>query len=124
MIAVLLLALGGGVGAAVRFAVDGLIRARGSVRFPVATVVINVSGSAALGFLTAAAAAHAVTEPWAAALGTGVCGGYTTFSTAMVETVRLAQQRRWTASLLNLLGTTVVCVLAAGAGIWVARAVL
>lgn len=112
-----LVAVFGGVGAAVRFVVDGLIRARFSTVFPVATVVINVTGSFLLGLLTSAGAAGALGQPWAVAASIGFCGGYTTFSTAMVETVRLVQAGHHGWATLNVLGTGVATVAAAAGGL-------
>lgn len=87
----LLIALCGGAGAVSRFVVDAEIRHRVRGSFPVGTFVINVLGSLLLGILTGAATHHAAwLSPTAkAALGTGFCGGFTTFSTASVETTRL-----------------------------------
>jgi fluoride exporter len=105
----LLLALAGGVGAVARLAVDGTIRLRRSTALPWATVLINVSGSFVLGLLTGLVLHHV--GPSGAGtdlklvLGTGFCGGYTTFSTASIETVRLAQQRQVALALVNGVGT-------------------
>ena len=51
-------------------------------------------------------------------LGTGFLGGYTTFSTASFETVRLLQERRWAAGLVNGIGTLVVSTATAAFGLW------
>jgi fluoride exporter len=114
-----LIALFGGAGAATRFVVDGLIRARYTTTFPAATVFINITGSLALGLLTAAALTGALEHPWAVAASIGFCGGYTTFSTAMVETVRLVQAGDHTRAVLNAVGTGVATVAAAAAGLGV-----
>jgi CrcB protein len=54
----------------------------------------------------------------AAVVGVGLLGGYTTFSTASVETVRLAQEGRYRAAFANGVGVLVACTLAALAGLW------
>jgi CrcB protein len=59
----------------------------------------------------------AVSAEWSLTLGLGLLGGYTTFSTVSVETVLLAQRKRWRDAAVNLFGTLVVAVLAAGAGV-------
>lgn len=110
-------ALCGGLGAAARFVVDGLIRSRHTHVFPLATVVVNVSGSLVIGLLNGAALFHGLGPTWLVVAATGFCGGYTTFSTAMVETVRLVQSDAWRWAVANALGTLVGCVAAAAAGV-------
>lgn len=118
MITLLLVSAAGGVGAVARFVLDSLIRARIAWRYPVGTSVINVSGSLLLGLVTGLALAHLVSEPWHLVLGTGFLGGYTTFSAASFETVRLLQERRLLAATANALAMLVVSVLVAAAGLW------
>ena len=115
---VLWVALAGGVGAVARFVLDGLVRSRVASWFPVGTVVVNVTGSFVLGLVTGLALAHVMPEELRLVVGTGFCGGYTTFSTASFETVRLVEQRRVGAALLNGVGTLVVTVGVAGLGLW------
>lgn len=92
---ILLVAVCGGIGAAARYVVDGALAARNRRGYPVGTLVINVTGSFLLGFLVAWAANHGPgSAPIRTAIGTGLLGGYTTFSTACVEVVRLARSRR------------------------------
>lgn len=117
-LAFVLAAAAGGAGAALRFLVDGAIKARIRSPFPWGTAVINVSGSFALGLLVAASASYDQPQ-LAIVLGTGLLGGYTTFSTASVETVRLALDHRYRAALANGLVVLVTCTAAAIAGIWV-----
>jgi CrcB protein len=85
-----LVAVGGGVGAALRFVLDGLVKER-VTRFPLGTVLINVTGSFVLGLVTGLGEAGAIAVPMVTVLGTGMMGGYTTFSTASVETVQLGR---------------------------------
>jgi len=106
-----LVALGGGLGAVLRFVVDGLVgRWRG---VPLGTLVVNVSGSFALGL----AVGLLPDGDALAVLGTGLLGGYTTFSAASVEAVTLARDSRTRAALhagaMLLLG-----LLAAALGLW------
>ena len=115
---VLWVALAGGVGAVARFVLDGLVRSRLASWFPVGTVVVNVTGTFVLGLVTGLTLAHVVPEELRLVVGTGFCGGYTTFSTASFETVRLVEQRRVGAALLNGVGTLVVTVCVAGLGLW------
>jgi fluoride exporter len=118
-VTVLLLGLAGGVGAAARFLVDGLIRAKVKTALPWATIVINVSGSLVLGFLAGLMMRGEAPESLYLVLGTGFLGGYTTFSTASLETIRLVQSGRTGLALLNGLGSMVASVVAAAAGVGV-----
>ena len=111
-----LLSVAGGLGAVLRFVVDGLVRSRIGARLPWGTAVINVSGSLVLGLLTGLAT-RGMPEAVLLVAGTGLLGGYTTFSAASVETVRLLQQRRYAASLLYGLGVLVLSVAAAAVGV-------
>lgn len=114
-------ALAGGLGAGLRFVVDSLVRDRLGPAFPWGTFLINVTGACALGFVTELALADVVADPVRLIIGTGLLGGYTTFSTASVETVRLIQQGRTAAGLGNGLGMLVAAVAAATAGFWLAQ---
>lgn len=117
MIMLLLVSVAGGIGAATRFVLDTSIRRRTGGRFPIGTMIINVSGSFLLGLLTGLVLSLAVSESWRAILGTGFLGGYTTFSTASFETVRLAQQRRYAAAVVNGLGALAGSLVAAALGL-------
>ncbi|MDN5755617.1 MAG: fluoride efflux transporter FluC [Arthrobacter sp.] len=112
------LSLAGGLGAGTRLLVDGFIKFRTPAAFPVGTLLINVSGSLVLGLLLGLSLSFIVPEPAYLVAGTGFLGGYTTFSTASFESVRLLQERRYLASLANGLGMAVLCVTAAGGGFW------
>ena len=115
MIIVLTL-LAGGVGAVARFVVDAWVRAKVAIVLPLGTMIINVTGSFLLGLIAGLTAAAVAPESLRLVLGTGFLGGYTTFSTASFETVRLVQDRRLDLALLNGLGTLVVAVAAATFG--------
>lgn len=113
----IVLSLCGGIGACARYAVDGLISSRLSGTLPWGTISINLSGSFLLGLLAGLASAQLLPPAWQLAVGTGFLGGYTTFSTASVETVRLLQAGKRAASLGNAFGTVVGALAAAGLGL-------
>jgi fluoride exporter len=117
---ILLLGLAGGLGAGTRFVVDGLVRSRIRTALPVGTIAINVTGSFLLGLVAGAVIVHAAPVQLQAVAGTGFLGGYTTFSTASFETVRLIQSRRTGLALLNGIGTAIAAIGAAAAGLAVA----
>lgn len=113
----LAIAAAGGVGAVCRFVLDGLLTSLSEADFPWPTVLINITGSLLLGLITGFAVSGLLPEAWRLVLGTGFLGGYTTFSTASVDTVRLLQQQRWAAGIVHGLGTLVIAVGAAGLGL-------
>lgn len=113
--------LAGAVGAAARFTVDGMVRQRWTARFPLATLLINVSGSLILGMLTGLVLYHGMTGNLKLIAGTGFCGGYTTFSTASFESVRLLQRRAYASAAMNILGTAVMTMSAAAVGLGLAQ---
>ncbi len=120
--AVVALAVAGGFGAGARFVLDGMISSRVRSGFPLGTVLINISGSFLLGLLAGFAASAALDRSFVLVAGTGFLGGYTTFSTASVDTVRLLKAGRWKLALLAGLGTLAGALGAAAAGFALAAA--
>jgi CrcB protein len=112
---------GGALGAVTRFVVDALVRLNFRSRIPIGTVVINVSGSLLLGLLTGLVMYHGAPSMLTTAAGTGFCGGYTTFSTASFETVRLVQQGASRTALTNSAVTLIGALGAGGLGLAVAH---
>ena len=113
-----LAALAGGLGAAARYLVSvGVTAAVKAMRpgvqraFPWGIVIVNITGSFALGIVTAALPDAAFV------VGVGFLGGYTTFSTAMLDTIGLWRDGTRQVSVLHLLGTFASSVMAAGAGL-------
>ncbi|MEJ7635879.1 CrcB family protein [Aeromicrobium sp.] len=114
----LLMALAGGLGAGTRYSLDAWLRPRVSSPLPWSTLLINASGSLLLGLLLGLGAGNG----WQTVAGTGFLGGYTTFSTASVETARLALDRRYGVATLNAVGMLVLSVAAASCGYALGRA--
>lgn len=113
----LLLAIAGGLGAGARYGLDLWVRPRVSTLLPWSTLLINVTGSFALGLLVGLG----TSDTWHTILGTGFLGGYTTFSTASVETAHLAIDRRDAAAAANALVMLTVSVAAAAGGYLLGR---
>ncbi len=114
------IAIAGGVGAALRFVVDGVVQRSLPTSLPVGTGVVNVTGSLALGLVTGFALVGAVGEDWRPVIAVGLLGGYTTFSTASLETVRLVQRGDLGRGVVSGVGMLVLSVLAAWAGLAIA----
>jgi fluoride exporter len=113
-------ALAGGVGAGLRYLVDVLVVGGRPGRMPLGILIVNVSGSFALGALTGLGTGLVDSEA-AWIVGVGLLGGYTTFSTVSAESVLLQQSGEARRGWLNAVGTLVLGVAAAAAGLAVAR---
>lgn len=112
----LLICLAGGVGAALRLTLDGLIRRRMKSTYPIGTTIINLSGSLLLGLLTGLTTSQLLPHQFQLIIGTGLLGGYTTFSAASFETVRLLEDREYLPAALNGLGMLIGCTALATLG--------
>lgn len=110
----------GGAGAVGRVALDALAGHRVAGGSPTVTVVINVSGSFVLGLLVGLRTFDHASATLVLVGGTGVCGGYTTFSGAVLDAVRAASARSRRAAATLVAVTAVGALLAAAAGFYVA----
>lgn len=108
-----LVMLGAALGAPSRWLLDRFVQTRYDSVFPWGTFVINVLGSLTLGIVFGAASSNALV----ALLGTGFCGGFTTFSTFGFESVRLIEEGSGSVALLNI-GASLAVGLAAAFGGW------
>jgi len=116
-------AIGGAAGAVARYLVDGWVSDRTGGAFPLGTLVVNASGAFVLGLLATLALERSVLP--AGSRGPvliGFVGAYTTFSTWMLETWRLAEQGAWLGAIVNVGGSVILGLVALGAGIALGRA--
>jgi CrcB protein len=112
----------GFLGAVARVAVARAMGRFFPVRFPVGTLVINVTGSFILGFfLTNIADRPSVSDTTRLAIGAGFVGAYTTFSTFMFESNALVDEGAGFQAIANLFGSLLLGLLAVRAGILVGR---
>ncbi|WP_055585431.1 fluoride efflux transporter CrcB [Peterkaempfera griseoplana] len=114
--AVLLVFLGGAVGAPLRYLVDRAVQKRHDSVFPWGTMAVNLTGCLILGALTGAAAVDGMPSDVLLLAGTGLCGGLTTFSTFGYETVRLLENGSFAEAGLNALGSLFAGLAAAAIG--------
>jgi CrcB protein len=102
----------GGAGSVLRFVLDGAIASRTGRPFPYGTLVVNLTGAILLGLLSGLALNHET----ALLAGTAAVGSYTTFSTWMFESQRLAEDRQMWSLAANVLVSLVAGILAAALG--------
>jgi len=118
----LAVALGSAVGGVARFLLSAWIQQRTATSFPYATLLVNVSGSLALGFLaTWTFETAGVSSELRALLTTGLCGGYTTFSSFSLETVALAEEGALGRAAAYVALSVVLTLMAALLGVYGAR---
>jgi CrcB protein len=122
MLAFLSVALGGALGASARYAVSLWVPARAD-GWPMATFLINVTGSLLIGLLAGWTAGRASHEPWRLLLGVGVLGGFTTFSAYSLETVQLIERNDIAGAATYSLGSVAVGLVACFLGLLISRRV-
>jgi fluoride exporter len=105
----------GGIGSVLRFLVDGVVARRAARPFPFGTLAVNISGAVLLGLLGGLALSRHV----ALLVDTAFVGAYTTFSTWMLETLRLGEERQFLYALLNVVISMVLGIAAALLGQWI-----
>lgn len=137
MATIMLVFLGSAIGGVCRYRLSNTIQAAWPGRFPLGTLLVNVSGCLLIGLVWAwmTGSADLTTDhrmpPTTVLLQKhgalhflvlGVLGGYTTVSSVALNTLELLQERRHLAAVVNLLGSWLICLLAAFAGYWVMTA--
>jgi fluoride exporter len=119
MLAAVLVFVGGVIGSLWRFWWSGFVARHFGETFPFGTLVVNISASILLGLISGMLA-HLADRQLAAGLqqflAVGVCGGLSTFSSFSLQTWNLLRERRWSAAILNLLVSTIVCFIAIALG--------
>jgi fluoride exporter len=113
----LVVALSGGAGAVLRALLIHHVGVRREDPLPLGTLLVNASGSLVLGVLTGLSLYHGLGPHLLAVIGVGLCGGFTTWSTAGWESVHLLRTGHLTTAVLYTVGGLVVCLAAAAAGI-------
>lgn len=117
MYSLLLVALGGALGASFRFGINLAMVAWFGKSFPYATLTVNIIGSFLMGLLFSAIEHGIIADQhWRALIGIGLLGAFTTFSTFSMDTLLLLQQQEWFKAILNILLNVFVCIFAAAVG--------
>lgn len=119
---ILVIGLGGFVGANLRYWVAGWIAERLGQTFPWGTLLINLSGSLLLGLFIGWSTQQITLDPRIRMLiAIGFLGAYTTFSTYANESILLLESGDWLGTIGNILGTNLVCLFGAIIGLALGR---
>lgn len=118
---ILFVAAGGAVGALLRYAAGIAIAARPG-HWPLSTLLVNISGSLAIGVVYVLIAERGVLHPdWRNIAMVGFLGAFTTFSSFSLEAILLFEAGRWLTGLVYMIGSVLLCIGAAAVGIQLAR---
>lgn len=118
----LVVALGGAVGAMLRYGMSGWVQAVTGLLLPVGTLTVNILGSFIIGaVMEATKGRFLIPDEVRLLLTTGFCGALTTFSTFSYETLALMEQQQWWAAGLNTVLNVVVCLIATTLGVLLVR---
>ena len=118
----LIVFLGAGLGGALRHGINQLVARLFASDFPLATLLINVTGSLAMGLLVGWLAFRGeASQHWRLVLATGVLGGYTTFSAFSLDAVLLWERGQPGAAAFYVAGSVAFSLAGLVAGLWLAR---
>lgn len=126
MLIYLWIAFGGAIGSVARFALSGLVANQFGETFPWGTLAVNVVGSFAIGFfatLTGPDGRFLASSQHRQFFMSGVCGGFTTFSSFSLQTLALAQDREWLRAGANSALSLLCCLVAVWLGHLAASAI-
>ncbi|MBN8786071.1 MAG: fluoride efflux transporter CrcB [Terrimonas sp.] len=122
MRAIIFIWLGGGFGSVLRYLVQLGTSKLFTVTFPAGTFIVNISGCFVIGLLYGLATKYAaLTMEWRLFLITGICGGYTTFSSFSYEGISLFRQENYTYFILYTVLSVVVGLLSTFYGMTVVK---
>lgn len=111
------IALGSAIGGVARYACSGLAARLIGESFPWGTLIVNVAGSFVIGFVATLSdpdGRYYLSSAARQFIMTGICGGYTTFSSFSLQTLNLVREGEWLPAGANVVGSVVLCL----AGVW------
>ena len=120
---ILLIGLGGALGAISRYGLSSLVYGITGLEFPWGTLLVNILGSLFMGLLSVWLIERIASSELRALLIVGFLGALTTFSTFSIETLALLEEGAIARAFANVLASVIVCVAAAWAGVLIARSI-
>ena len=118
------IALGGAGGAVSRYLLANWVHSLWEGHFPLGTLLVNMLGSAAIGVVFVLLERTLIHPDWRGVLMVGFLGAFTTFSTFSLETISLWEAGHMGQAMAYMVGSAVLCVLAAGVAIYSTRLVI
>ena len=115
MKAFLYVGLGGAIGAMARYGFS-LIPMKAGI--PINTLLINILGSILIGFIAQLALSISISPQLVLLIKTGICGGFTTFSTFSLETFQLIEKKAWLPAFSYIFTSVILCILGVSIGMY------
>ena len=116
------IALGGGIGSVLRYVMYTRIDQMHGYSFPFGVLMVNIIGSFLMGLLAWSLVTHfELTEEHRIAILVGVLGGFTTFSAFSYVSLQMFMRGEYLAVLLYIVLSVLLCIMAAGAGLYIAK---
>ncbi|WP_353573309.1 fluoride efflux transporter CrcB [Candidatus Albibeggiatoa sp. nov. BB20] len=121
MLQIVVIALGGALGALMRFWVSTGFYTLLGREFPYGTLAVNLIGSLLMGFLSIWMLDKLIAQEWKMAVLVGFLGAFTTFSTFSLDTLYLIESEAYFKALLNIFSNVSLCILTVWMGMLLAR---
>lgn len=114
---ILLVGLGGAIGSILRYIISKILNEQVSSSFSLGTFAVNTIGCFIIGAVTSYAQKHGISSETKLLLTTGLCGGFTTFSTFSLENIQLIDTNQNPSSLIYIVSTLFCCLLTTYCGL-------
>lgn len=115
------IAIGGAVGSILRFLVSQIVSKFWTGNFPLATFIVNVLGCLMIGFFVGITTKNNLDNGLKWLLITGLCGGFTTFSTFSMENITLLQNNHFTTAFVYMISSVMISILSVWLGLFLSK---